>query len=77
MVLDSEKIQSIIKAAPIKKIVEARKIADKNAMHVTGVGSADFLQKLDDYENEAQLQLRRKLLKSNRALFSFFMASGR
>lgn len=71
MVLDSEKIQSIIKAAPIKKIVEARKIADKNAMHVTGVGSADFLQKLDDYENESQLQLRRKLLKSNRALFSF------
>ncbi|WP_148214387.1 CCHC-type zinc finger protein [Robiginitalea biformata] len=42
-------------------------------MHLTGEGAKDYLEKLDNYENEAQRQLKEKLLKSNKSLISFLL----
>lgn len=51
----------------------ARKMSKKVILHLTGEGAEDFLFRLDDYENSAQQALRKKLLKSNKAVLGYLL----
>lgn len=73
MVLENSDVEALIKNGTQQKIKSARKKADHVNMHVTGKGLIKYLEKLDDYENEAQKLLREKLAKSNKANFSFIL----
>lgn len=73
MVIDSEKVISLIDEGVSERIKAARKQADKLNMHMTGKKLKDYLEDLDSYENNAQKLLREKLVKSNRAVFSFLL----
>lgn len=73
MVLSENDVYKIINNGVDPRISLARRNAKKLNMHVTGLGVKDFLQKLDDYETNAQKNLREKLLKTNRSLFSFIL----
>lgn len=73
MVLSEEKVIEIIDSGIDPKIKKARKMARKNNMHVTGKGVVSFLEMIDSYETQAQKNLREKLVKSNRSLFSFIL----
>lgn len=73
MVIEAEQVISIIDAGVDKKIMLARKKAEKINMHITGKKVIEYLETLDDYETIAQKKLREKLVKSNRSLFSFIL----
>ena len=73
MVLDETKVKEIILNGVDPLISEARKRAERINMHITGKNAKDYLEKLDNYENDAQRQLKEKLLKSNKSLFSFLL----
>lgn len=73
MVLDETQVAEIILKDVDPLISEARKRAERINMHITGKNTKEYLEKLDNYENDAQRQLKEKLLKSNRSLFSFLL----
>lgn len=73
MALEHNEIVKLIDSGVSPKIKLARTQAKKINMHITGRKVASFLEKLDDYENDAQKALRTKLIKSNRSLFSFIL----
>lgn len=73
MKLSQDLVKKFIKDGVQDKIRVARKRAKHINMHVTGLGLVDYLEKLDDYENEAQKLLREKLSKSNKSTFSFIL----
>lgn len=73
MILTETKIKECIKNGVSHELHLARKNAKKLNMHITGKGAKGFLEKLDDYETNAQQALREKLLKTNRSLFSFVL----
>ena len=73
MPLGNEEIISLIEKGASPRMKLARKEAKKINMHVTGLGVKDYLEKLDDYETNAQKILREKLVRSNRSLFSFIL----
>jgi len=71
--LSFDEIVEKIKGQTPSKIAYAREMATKINMHITGENVKEFLIKLDDYENDAQKELREKLLKSNKALMSYLL----
>lgn len=73
MVLNPLQVAEIITNGIDERIAEARKQADRINMHITGKNTKEYLERLDNYENEAQRQLKEKLLKSNKSLFSFLL----
>lgn len=73
MILQAEEIKDIIRKGVCPRIEKARKRAKKVNMHITGKAVTEFLEKLDDYETQAQKNLREKLVKSNRSAFSFIL----
>lgn len=72
MLTDNEIFEKA-KTGVSQKVTRARKMAEKVAMHLTGVGAKDYLILLDDYENMAQKSLREKLLKSNKCVLSYLL----
>lgn len=76
MVLDEAQVSEIILNDVDPVISKARERAERINMHITGKNTAKYLEKLDNYENEAQRQLKEKLLKSNKSLFSFLLRPG-
>ena len=73
MILDKSQIQDLIKKGASAEIMKARKLSKELNMHVTGLNAQDYLEKLDQYENNAQKILREKLMKSNKSVFSFVL----
>lgn len=73
MTLTESQVVELIESGDAKKLVLARKRAKKINMHITGKNVKDYLEKLDGYENAGQKVIREKLVKSNRALFSFIL----
>lgn len=73
MTLKNKQIVDRIKSGATKDLKEARRIAKKINMHVTGKGIKEYLEVIDTYENDAQKTLREKLVKSNRSLFSYLL----
>jgi len=73
MILSNDEIIKLIEAGASPEIRLARKRAKKVNMHITGRGVREYLERLDDYETNAQKLLREKLVKSNRSLFSFIL----
>ena len=73
MVLTSSDVEKIILDGTSKEMKLARKHAKEMNMHVTGLGSQQYLEELDQYENNNQLILRRKIMKSNKSVFSFIL----
>lgn len=68
-----EQVKEIILLGASKRLKDAQKMTKELNMHVTGLGAAEYLERLEDYENEHQRKLRLKLMKSNKALFSFLL----
>jgi len=73
MALKNKQIVDIIEKGASSDMKNARKIAKKINMHLTGKGIKEYLEVIDTYENTAQKTLREKLVKSNRALFSYLL----
>ena len=74
MILDLDSIKQIILKNPNAAIIsEAVKRYKKQRVHVTGEGTDDYLELIDGHENEAQRNLRRKLVRSNKGLFSYIL----
>ncbi|MEO0572586.1 MAG: hypothetical protein AAF039_12845 [Bacteroidota bacterium] len=73
MVLEENEVSELILSGVDERIELARKQAQRINMHITGQNTKDYLEKLDNYENHAQRQLKEKLLKTNKSLFSFLL----
>mgnify|MGYP002640444588 CR=1 FL=1 len=73
MPITTQQVIDLIDKGTSDNIRLARKRAKVNNLHITGKGVKDALEKLDDYENDAQKALREKLVKSLRATFSFIL----
>lgn len=71
MRLNKDKILEIIEKGASPELIKARKRAKINRMHITGKGTSEFLEIIDSYENDAQLSLRKKLVKSNKSTFNY------
>lgn len=71
MILDINQIGTLIKepanADLIAKAVEKHR---KLAMHVNGVGAENAIEQLTNVESEEERELRKRLVRSNRSLFS-------
>jgi hypothetical protein len=71
MVLTIEQIASFIdKPANYELIKEARKYSDHLNLHVNSQGIDKHFEKIKEYENQNQLDLRKKYARSNKYLFS-------
>jgi hypothetical protein len=73
MRLTTDKIKEIIEQGVSPELTKARKRAKENRMHITGKGTSEFLKIIDSYENDSQLALRKKLVKSNKSVFNYLM----
>ena len=73
MILSNKEIEEIILNGTSKEMKLARLHAKEMNMHVTGKGSQQYLEKLDEYENTNQKILREKIMKSNKSVFSFIL----
>jgi len=71
MTLTLDEIKNLIEKGTSADIMLARKQSKRVNMHVTGENVVEFLENIDLYENNAQKLLREKLVRSNRATFSF------
>lgn len=64
MILDQNKIVELIKEPKNSgTIARAKALLKSHQLHVQGVGMEDFLYKIQDYENDAQLANRKKTTK--------------
>jgi len=71
MVLSEAQIAELLDSPANKKfITEARKYSDKLNLHVNGTGLDKHFEKIKQYENDNQIELRRKYARSNKYLFS-------
>ncbi len=70
MILEEEQIIKLIKADTPDFIYKARKKQVVLDVHVNGRGVAEYLEKIDGYENETQFKLRKKHAMSNKFLIS-------
>ncbi len=66
-----EEVKEFIKNGVSAKIADAREYADLCNMHITGKNIKKHTEEFNKYENTTQKELREKLIKSNKALFSF------
>jgi len=67
--MELNEVKSILKE-DCEIFKQLKKEHKKLLMHVNGIGVADYLDSIQNYENSDQLELRRKYAKSNKALFS-------
>lgn len=64
MVLDDKQIKSLIEKPYSKALIDRAKVLFKShRLHIKGVGVDDFLSRMEQYENEAQHNLRKRLAK--------------
>lgn len=64
MVLDDAKIKSLIEKPYSKALIDrAKQLFKSHRLHIKGVGVDDFLARIEQYENEAQHILRKRLAK--------------
>lgn len=71
--LQHHEVIKIIEEGVSDFINDARKLSDRVNMHVTGKNVEGYLEDLENYENNNQKELREKLLKSNKGVFSFLL----
>lgn len=71
MILSPSQIAELIEH-PVNEdfIKKARKYADHLSLHVTGVGLDKFFSQIKSYENDDQIELRKKYARSNKYLFA-------
>jgi hypothetical protein len=71
MVLSEQQIAEFIEK-PFNQqfITDARKYSDRLNLHVNGVGLNKFFEQIKNYENNDQLELRKKYARSNKYLFA-------
>ena len=64
MVLDDKQIKSLIEKPYSKALIDrAKQLFKSHRLHIKGVGVDDFLARIEQYENEAQHNLRKRLAK--------------
>lgn len=68
-VLTKEQIALYLKN-PDPRILEAKKNHQQYLVHVHGIGVAEYLQKIEGLESEEKFELRKRLARSNKDLFS-------
>lgn len=68
----SEVIQ-LIKNGVSKRVRDARDYSERLNMHVTGKNVEDHLKEFKQYESDSQKEVRQRLVKSNKGLFSFLL----
>jgi hypothetical protein len=73
MILLKSDVEKLILDGASKEIVLARKLSREMNMHITGKGANEYLEGLDEYENNNQKILREKIMKSNKSVFSFIL----
>jgi len=73
MTLGNDEIIGLIDSGTSDQLKLSTKRAKKLNMHITGKNVVNYLETLKDYETIAQKQLREKLVKTNRSLFSFIL----
>jgi len=72
-VLEQEEIIQLIKAEEPGWIKEAKRKQKILNVHINGEGAAMYLNHLDDFENEKQYELRKKVVVSNKFVFANLM----
>jgi hypothetical protein len=71
MTLDDQQALKIILTRPNKKYIDcAQKYTKKLLMHIKGVGLHDHIEKIDGYESQDILTIRKKYAVSNQAMFA-------
>ena len=71
MVLDDQEAYNIILNQPHKKFIDtAQRYTKKLLMHVKGVGLEEAIEKIDGYESQDILAIRKKYAVSNQAMFA-------
>ena len=73
MILSKSDVEKLILDGVSREIKLSRKLAKEMNMHVTGKGANEYLEGLDEYENNNQKILREKIMKSNKSVFSFIL----
>ena len=73
MVLEKEQVISLIKNGVSEHIQDCREYSKILNMHVTGKGIKEYTEDFNEHESIKQRKLREKLLKSNKATFSFLL----
>jgi hypothetical protein len=67
--LTFEEIRDIIEAGEPDWIKRAKKYTKKLDVHINGIGTADYLDHVQGFENSAQYSLRKKYATSNKFVF--------
>lgn len=71
MVLTDEQAAKIIIERPHKKQIEAeQKYTQKLLMHIKGIGLDKYIEKIEGYEKQDVINIRKKYAVSNQAMFS-------
>lgn len=71
MILDETQILKIITKQPNKKMLEeVKKYTKKALMHSKGIGLDAYIEKINQFEPQAQIAIRKKYAVSNKDLFS-------
>ncbi len=71
MILTNEEALPIIEKRPNKKMIEgAQTYTKKLLMHVKGVGLDAYIEKIEAWEKEDVIKIRKKYAVSNKAMFS-------
>jgi hypothetical protein len=65
-VLSFEEVEVIVNSELDHRIVSAREMSRKLRLHVDGIGLQDYLERINNYENEAQFLAREKHAISNK-----------
>lgn len=73
MILSKDEVEKLIFKGVSDELKKAVKLAKEMNMHVTGEGAKEYLEGLDEYENNNQKILREKIMKSNKSVFSFIL----
>lgn len=71
--LDILEVVDLIKSGVSQRIKDAREYSERLNMHVTGKEVESYMDNFNYYESDQQKAVRKKLLKSNKGLFSFLL----
>jgi hypothetical protein len=67
-VLSFEKVEAIVNAELDPRIKAAREMSDRLRLHIDGTGLQDYLERINNYENELQFEARKTHAISNKFL---------
>jgi len=70
MILTDVELKELVLSKEPEWITEVKETTKKLAVHVNGDGTQEYLKQINDYENDDQFTLRKKLATSNKSITS-------